>query len=383
MSAAPGRSQASSHRSPQGEGTPVSAAPGRSQASSHRSPQGEGTPVSAAGEQAATVRARRVLVTGGDGFLGRGVVAALARREGTDAVVALDVREVPAERRVPGVTYHPQDVRDPLVADTLREHAIDTVVHLASIVTPGRGSSRAFEYDVDVNGTRNVLQACLAANVRHIVVSSSGAAYGYHADNPAWITESDALRGNDSFAYSHHKRLVEEMLAQWRQEHPALAQTVLRIGTILGERVDNQITALFEKPRLLAIRGSDSPFVFIWDEDVTGALLRALEGLAPGCYNLAGDGALTLQQIAARLGKRTRVLPAGLLQAALAVGSRLGLTRYGPEQLDFLRYRPVLLNTALKQQLGYVPAKTSAQAFDALVAARARQGRPLAQGPQA
>jgi len=42
MSAAPGRSQASSHRSPQGEGTPVSAAPGRSQASSHRSPQGEG-----------------------------------------------------------------------------------------------------------------------------------------------------------------------------------------------------------------------------------------------------------------------------------------------------------------------------------------------------
>ena len=45
MSAAPGRSQASSHRSPQGEGTSVSAAPGRSQASSHRSPQGEGTPV--------------------------------------------------------------------------------------------------------------------------------------------------------------------------------------------------------------------------------------------------------------------------------------------------------------------------------------------------
>ncbi|MBA4262648.1 MAG: DNA internalization-related competence protein ComEC/Rec2 [Comamonadaceae bacterium] len=40
--------QASSHRSPQGEGTPVSAAPGRSQASSHRSPQGEGTPVSLA-----------------------------------------------------------------------------------------------------------------------------------------------------------------------------------------------------------------------------------------------------------------------------------------------------------------------------------------------
>ena len=57
------------------------------------------------------------------------------------------------------------------VADTLREHAIDTVVHLASIVTPGRGSSRAFEYDVDVNGTRNVLQA--GAFLRELAASKA------------------------------------------------------------------------------------------------------------------------------------------------------------------------------------------------------------------
>ncbi|MCB2038648.1 MAG: NAD-dependent epimerase/dehydratase family protein, partial [Ottowia sp.] len=100
----------------------------------------------------ATLRARRILVTGADGFLGRGLIAALARREGTEAVLALDVREVPAERRLNGVTYRMQDVRDAALVETLREHAIDTVVHLASIVTPGRGSSRAFEYDVDVNG---------------------------------------------------------------------------------------------------------------------------------------------------------------------------------------------------------------------------------------
>ncbi|MEZ5665197.1 MAG: SDR family oxidoreductase [Burkholderiaceae bacterium] len=328
-----------------------------------------------------TPRARRILVTGADGFLGRGLVAALARRPDTDAIVALDVRAVPPERQHPGVTCRVQDVRDPTLADTLRDHAIDTVVHLASIVTPGRDSNRAFEYDVDVNGTRNVLTACVAQGVRHVVVSSSGAAYGYHADNPAWLTEAHPLRGNEHFAYSHHKRLVEEMLAQWRKEHPQLAQTVLRIGTILGERVDNQITALFEKPRLLAVRGSDSPFVFIWDEDVAGAIVHALDGAPPGCYNLAGDGALTIHQIAARLGKRTRDLPAGLLTTALAVGSRLGLTRYGPEQLDFLRYRPVLLNTALKTVFGYTPRKSSAQALDGFILARAQQGRPVHVGP--
>lgn len=320
---------------------------------------------------------RRILVTGADGFLGRGVVAALAR-EGVPTLVAADVREVPAERRVPGVIYGVMDVRDPALAQTLATHAIDSVVHLASIVTPGKGSRREFEYSVDVLGSRNVLQACVAQGVSHVVVSSSGAAYGYHADNPAWLRETDALRGNDVFAYAQHKRLVEEMLAQYRVDHPALAQTVLRIGTILGERVDNQITALFDKPRLLAIRGSESPFVFIWDEDVTGAIVHALRTRTAGCFNLAGDGALPLREIARRLGKPVLELPAGLLRAALAVGSTLGVSRYGPEQLDFLRYRPVLLNTALKEVLGYVPGKTSSQSFDAYVAARARQGRPVA-----
>ena len=326
---------------------------------------------------AAPLGGRRIFITGADGFLGRSLVAALAR-EGAAALVAADVREVPPERRLPGVACLVQDVRDPALAQTLAAHAIDSVVHLASIVTPGKGSSRDFEYSVDVLGSRNVLDACVAAGVQHLVVSSSGAAYGYHADNPAWLRETDALRGNEAFAYAHHKRLVEEMLAQYRAQHPALAQTVLRIGTILGEQVDNQITALFEKKRLLAIRGSASPFVFIWDEDVTGAVLHALRTRRPGCYNLAGDGALPLREIARRLGKPVLELPAGLLRAALAAGSALGLSRYGPEQLDFLRYRPVLLNTALKDVLGYRPAKTSAEAFDAFVAARARQGRPVA-----
>ena len=317
------------------------------------------------------LRARRVLVTGASGFLGQGLISQLAQQGDCESVIAVDVREVPAGQRLPGITYLTQDVRDPTLAETVAAQQIDTLVHLAAIVTPGKDANRAFEYSVDVEGTRNVLQACVAHGVQHIVVSSSGAAYGYHADNPAWLTEDMPLRGNDSFAYSHHKRLVEEMLAQYRQTHPQLLQTVLRIGTILGERVNNQITALFEKPRLLAIQGSDSPFVFVWDEDVTGAIVHALSGQAPsGCFNLAGDGALTIFDIAQRLNKRPRVLPAWLLQTALWVGSRLGISQYGPEQLDFLRYRPVLLNTALKTRFGYTPQKTSAQALDALISAR-------------
>jgi UDP-glucose 4-epimerase len=310
----------------------------------------------------------RVLVTGATGYLGGRLVASLAERmrsAGDPAcVVAGDVREVAPAARVPGVAYVALDVRDPALGDLVARHAIDTVVHLAAIVTPGPKSNRALEYSVDVLGTRNVLEACVSARVRRIIVTSSGAAYGYHADNPEWLTEDDPVRGNEEFAYSHHKRLVEEMLAEYRRTHPGLEQVVFRVGTILGETTRNQITALFERPRLLAIRGSASPFVFIHDRDVVGAIEHAIFGGPPGIYNVAGDGALGIREIAARLGKRCVTIRPSLLRAALAVLHPLGLSRYGPEQVYFLRYRPVLDNRRLKEVFGYVPRLSSAEVFE-------------------
>lgn len=305
--------------------------------------------------------AKKVLVTGSSGYLGSQTVAALARRPDL-AVIALDVREPTA--RLDGVAYEVADIRAPEVDAIVARHRPDVIVHLASIVTPGKNSNRAFEYDVDVNGTRNLLQACVKHGVRRVIVSSSGAAYGYYADNPEWLTESDPVRGNEVFAYSCHKRLVEEMLAEYRTSHPDLEQIVFRIGTILGPTVRNQITDLFEKPKILAIAGSDSPFVFIHDQDVVGAILHGIDSPKTGIFNVAGDGKLTIFEIAQRLGKRCRVLPAGLLQTALWVLKKLNLTQYGPEQLDFLRYRPVLLNTRLKEEFGYTPKLSSAQVFD-------------------
>jgi UDP-glucose 4-epimerase len=104
--------------------------------------------------------------------------------------------------------------------------------------------------------------------------------------------------------------------------------------------------------------------VFVWDQDVVGAIEHAIFGGPPGIYNLAGDGALTMAEIARRLGKHCVALPASLLRGVLTVLKVLGLSRYGPEQLNFLRYRPVLSNRRLKQAFGFVPQLSSEQVFE-------------------
>lgn len=299
----------------------------------------------------------RILITGGAGMVGRALAEALPAKD----VVATDLARGTLPEAVP---FRPMDVTGSDPDAVIGKVRPEVVVHLASVVTPPPGMSRDQAHAVDVTGTRNVLEACVKHGVRRLVVTSSGAAYGYHPDNPVPLTEEATCRGNVEFAYADHKRQVEEMLAEAREAHPELEQVVLRVGTVLGAGVENQITALFHRKRLLAIRGCDSPFVFIWNRDLARIVERAATDGPAGIYNVAGDGWLSVDELAKMLGKPVLRLPAWVLKAALAMAKPLELTQYGPEQVRFLQYRPVLANDRLKEVFGYVPELSSVEVFE-------------------
>jgi UDP-glucose 4-epimerase len=73
------------------------------------------------------------------------------------------------------------------------------------------------------------------------------------------------------------------------------------------------------------------------------------------------------------LGKPFVALPAGVVAAALWLLKTLRLTQYGPEQVNFLRYRPVLSNRRLKEVFGYQPCKTTRDAFAYFLDTRRRR----------
>lgn len=302
----------------------------------------------------------RILITGAAGAVGESLLHQLA--DTGHHVIATDIRQ--PENLPDNAVFRKMDVRGSDPATVIANEKPEVVVHLASIVTPPKGSTRDFEYAVDVTGSDNVLTACIKNKVRRIVVTSSGAAYGYHADNPTPLKETDRLRGNVEFAYAHHKRLVEEMLADTRINHPELEQVVLRVGTVLGAGLENQITALFHAKRLLAVGTSQSPFVFIWTKDLARIVQHAATESPAGIFNVAGDGVMGVDDFASALNKPVLRLPVWLLKAALAIAKPLGLSRYGPEQVRFLQYRPVLDNTALKTKFGYTPELSSTKVFD-------------------
>ena len=305
----------------------------------------------------------KILVTGAAGYIGKQLVEHLYQQD-THEIVACDIRDDNPFTNLPNVMYAKMDIRSEDVLTKLQREQVDVVVHLASIVTRGKKSNREFEYSVDVLGTKNILEACVKTNVKRIIISSSGAAYGYHPENEKWLVETDPIRGNEEFAYSYHKRLVEEMLAEYREKHPSLEQTIFRIGTILGRTVRNQITNLWEQKYLYGVANSKSPFVFIWDQDVVRCFAKAVDDEKTGIYNLAGDGSLSVDEIGRMLAKKVVKVPSSVATATLFVLKRLRLSQYGEEQVRFLKYRPVLDNRKLKDVFGFIPEKTSLQVFE-------------------
>lgn len=313
----------------------------------------------------------RILITGAAGFIGQQLLADLAVQQPNWTLFAADIREIPANLLRGNVQPRLLDISQPeAVRKTVAECQPQAIVHLASVVSPPPGMSEATLHAIDVEGTRAIVEAAAASGVEQLIITSSGAAYGYYPENAEWIDEHDPLRGHNKFAYAKHKREVEELLVQARIAYPQLRQLILRPGTILGKRVNNQITDMFKKRAVLGIQGSDSRFVFIWDQDVVSIIRKGLEKGASGIYNLAGDGALSLREIAQILRKPYRPLPAGLIQGVLRVLKPLRLSQYGPEQVDFLRYRPVLANRRLKEEFGYTPRYTSREAFIAFLDAQ-------------
>lgn len=298
----------------------------------------------------------KILITGAAGAVGTALLQELAN-DSYD-VVATDI--APPSNLPSTMRFVLLDVRGEDADQVIGREKPDVVIHLASIVAP---MGRTFAYAVDVRGSKHIIAACQTHGVKRLVVTSSGAAYGYHADNPVPLVETDPVRGNREFAYADHKRQVEEMLAQARLEAPDLEQVVLRVGTVLGAGLENQITALFHKPRLLALIGNESPFVFIWTRDLARILKRAIADGPTGIFNVAGDGALGIRDLAQALNKPVMRLPAWLIKVALGIAHPLKLSRYGPSQVRFLQYRPVLDNTALKATFGYTPELTSAEVF--------------------
>jgi nucleoside-diphosphate-sugar epimerase len=325
-----------------------------------------------------------VAVTGPTGEIGRSLLAALERSKQVTRVLGMARRPFdPAEHGWTKTEYRQGDVLDRASVDALVADA-DVVVHLAFIIFGDREQART----INLEGTRNVFEAAVAAGTKRLVYTSSIAAYGFHPDSPDVLTEDLPPRGTADFYYSAQKAELESLFNDLTagtdvegyvfrpcivggRDAPALLNDVVRRFQIGGrlpvER--NLVRALPGASPVIPEAGIRMQLVH--HDDCADALVAAVEGKGqPGVYNLAADGTITMTDVARALGWRTVPLPNRAAKGLAQVVTRLG--RLLPQELAWVNIarRSVTMDTAkAHDELGWRPAYTAEQTLHETVAA--------------
>ena len=319
-----------------------------------------------------------VAVTGPTGEIGQAVVAALVRSRGVARVLGMARRPFdPGARGWKKVVYRQGDVLDRVAVADLLEEA-DVVVHLAFIIMGGPRESAA----VNLEGSRNVFQAAVAAGARRLVYASSVAAYGFHRENPQPLTEDVPARGTAAHYYSAQKAAVEELLRETLagsdtapyvfrpcivggRDAPLLLDSLPY--TQVSECLPGSVLRLLDGVPILkpVLPDPGVPFQLVHHDDVARALRAAVLGRGtPGIYNLAGPGRLTVAQLAAELGWYSIPVPELAVDAVAELVARLGFLPAQAQWVAAFR-EPVIMDTAkARRELRWRPE------YDALATLR-------------
>ena len=326
-----------------------------------------------------------VAITGPTGEIGLPLLAELEGDPAVGSVRGMARRPFdPAEEGWEKVVYRRGDILDRGSLAALFD-GVDVFVHLAFAIF----GSREETHRINLEGSRNVFEVALAAGVERFVYASSVAAYGFHPENPQPLTEGVPVRGSESFYYSAQKAELEAVLDELLVGsgvdayvfRPCIVAgpraTMLVAKTIEISRLGDPLPALrrglgrlpLAKPVLPDVA---APIQLVHHDDVARALAAAIGGAgSPGAYNLAGEGEVSLGDVARSLGWRTVPVPAAAVGLGAGIAQRLGFVSPQLEWAAALR-TPVLMDSGkARRELGWEPRFDAAETLlQTAVAAR-------------
>lgn len=308
-----------------------------------------------------------VFITGGTGFLGTHL--ALRHAGLGDQVVVLSKEATEAEKEnardleAAGVCVYRGSITDrDLLAECLQ--GVDRVYHIAAVMREANVPDRVF-WDINVEGTRQLLEMSHQAGVKRFVYCSSIGAMGKRIQKPA--DEKSPCHPED--IYQVTKRAAEEICLEYYRTH-GFPIAIVRPADVYGPR-DRRLLKMFKGIRkgrfpLIGNGLNEHHMVYI-DDMVQGFLLAGESDRAPGeIFIIAGERPVAVKTLMDIIARETRGSVPGVriplkpvYNLAVVVEKLcqpLGIQPpLYPRRVDFFRSDYAFDITKAKQVIGYQP----------------------------
>jgi UDP-glucose 4-epimerase len=278
----------------------------------------------------------KVLITGIAGGQGRLLARRLAENY---EVCGVDRAEWEGAPR--GIRVHRVDLRKKKFEDVIRTELPTAIVHMG-FVRHFR-SDASTRHDVNVRGTKQLLDHCVNHGLQKLVVLSSSYVYGAFPENPYFMDEDQPLSGSRSYPEIRDIVEVDTLASAFLWRYPHIRTCVLRPVNVLGYTVHSMIAEYLRQRTVPTVMGFDPMMQFLHEEDVSEAIGLALEHGLQGVFNVVGPGEVPLHTAIRESGGRALPLPEPLMRPVFAQLFRFGLFSYPPGAIDYLKF-PITLS---------------------------------------
>lgn len=306
----------------------------------------------------------RILITGSSGYFGKIVVSDLIRNG--YSVAGLDIRTDPEQTGGEQFRFYECCITDrKRLREIFEKERPDTVLHFACTFNKVR--NRKKEYETDVGGSLNVLEASIETrSVRRLIFSSSAAIYGADNRNGLWINETEPVNPG-KYRYALNKKRIEEAFFS-SDRRPDLQIISLRVCTVVGPVYykSRTVVSLLIRMPYLPESFRHKRVQFMHEEDFVNIIRNVVcDSDIEGIFNLASDSFSVVGEVVRD--KRYISIPLSGLKPILWVLWNLRILNLQPVSLKYCLY-PVLLDPSkLARRYGYRFRHSSSESFTGTV----------------
>ncbi|HEX5233865.1 MAG TPA: NAD-dependent epimerase/dehydratase family protein [Silvibacterium sp.] len=295
-----------------------------------------------------------ILITGGSGFFG----GILKRRLLADGFSCINIDLVPDSDRDPQLISIKGDLRDKnLLATLFREHSISTVMHCAALLAHGSVDEKDL-WTSNVDGTRNLVDACRQSGVRKLVFISSNCLWASNLGRP--VREDDPPAPIET--YGRSKLAGEQLLADYTD---ALQIVILRCPTIIDSGRLGLLAILFEfiqeGKKIWVVGDGSNRYQFVYAQDLATACILSMRYDGSGVFHVGSDHVRPLREIyqavidAAHSRSHVASLPKGPAISAMRLAHTLRISPLGPYHYRMIAEDFSFDTTKIRDTLGWRP----------------------------
>jgi UDP-glucose 4-epimerase len=304
-----------------------------------------------------------VLVTGGSGFFG----GVLKRRLLAEGFPVTNVDLLRDEDTNPALTSVQGDIRDAnLLERIFAEHKFQAVFHCAAMLAHDVKDDTLL-WTSNVDGTRMVAEAALAASVTRFIFISTNCLWGEGFGRE--VTETDPPAPIE--LYGRSKLQAEHELATLCQRHPELQVVTLRCPTIMDSGRLGLLAILFEfiqdGKKVWVVGDGGNRYQFIYAQDLATACLLCLNYAHSNLFHIGAEDVPTMRElyegVIRAAGSRSRVasLPKAPTIALMKLAHRLHLSPLGPYHYRMIAESFRFDTRRIRAELDWSPTLTNQQ----------------------